>query len=104
MQVGYLEQPAVCRHKVPSIESNDVSRNQFCYRQFLFFAITNDSSSCGNLFLDLLNGMPGLEFHEEVQQQAQHNDGDDDQSANGVAEYERYGAGDEKDDDEGISK
>ena len=72
--------------------------------QFLLSPITNDGSCRGNLFLNLLHRMPSLELHEEVQQHAEQNDGDDDQSTDWVSQHERYGAGNEKNDDQGIGK
>ena len=91
---------AVRRHKVSRIEPDDVSRNQFRYRQFLLVPITHDRGSRGHLFSDLLHRMPGLELHEEIQQHAEQNDGDDDHSTDPVAQHQRYGAGDEKYDDQ----
>ena len=45
-----------------------------------------------------------LKLHEEVQQHAEQDHRDDDQSADGVAQRERYAAGHEKDDDQGIGQ
>ena len=44
------------------------------------------------------------EFHQEVQQHAERYDSDDDQAADMLSECERYAAGDDKNDDEGISE
>ena len=48
--------------------------------------------------------MSSLELHEEVQEHAEHDHRDDDQSADRVAERERNGAGHQQDDDEGIGQ
>ena len=48
--------------------------------------------------------MPSLEFHEEIQQYAEQNDGDDDRPAHRVTQSERYAAGNKKDDDKGIGE
>ena len=70
MQVCYLEQPSIRRHKVASIEPDDVSGNQFRDEQFLLLSVANNGSSCGDLFSNLLHCMSSLELHEEVQQHA----------------------------------
>src|SRR5450759_846898 len=48
--------------------------------------------------------MAGLELHEEVQQDAEQDHRDDDQSADPVSQRERNRAGHQKDDDERIAE
>jgi hypothetical protein len=104
VQVVRFQQARVRRHEVSGVEHNDVPADQLRDRQFLFAPVTNDGSRCGDLLLDLFHRVTRLELHEEVQQHAEQDHGDDDQSTDGVAERERNGAGDEKDDDEGIGQ
>jgi len=86
------------------MEVDDISRDQHCYRQFLFSSVTQNSSRSGNLLLNLLHRMSSLEFHEEVEQYAEQNDGDDDRPAHRVTQSDGYAAGNKKNDDEGIGK
>jgi hypothetical protein len=104
VQVLDVQQASVRWHKVPSIEPDDVPRDQFCNRELLFSAIPENGSSRRHLLPDLLHRMSSLELHEEVQQYAEQDHRDDDQPADRVTQHERDGAGHEKDDDEGIGK
>src|ERR1019366_1698256 len=80
----------VCGSRLTRVSSN------------LLSPITNNGSSCGDLFLNLLHGMSSLELHEEVQQHTEQDDGDDDQSTDSVTQRQRCTAGNKKDDDQWI--
>ena len=84
-----LQQTGVRRHKVSGIEPDDVARDQFRDRQFLFSPVAHHGGRGGDLLPNLLHRMPSLELHEEVQQHAEQDHRDDDQSADRVAERER---------------
>ncbi len=85
-------------------ESVEVSRHKFCYRDFPFSSVTQNGSRSGQLLLNLLHRMPGLESHEEIQQDAEQNDGDDEPPANMITQSERYAAGNKKYEDKGIGE
>ena len=56
------------------------------YRQVLWSSISHHDSCYGNLFLNLLDGVLSLEFHQEIEDHAEKHDGDDDQSTNVLSE------------------
>ena len=104
LQVFDLQQTGIRRHKVPGIEPDDVPGHQFRDRHFLLSPVAHHGSSGCNLLPNLLHRMLSLKLHEEVQQHAEQDHRDDDQSADRVAQRERYAAGHEKDDDQGIDQ
>jgi hypothetical protein len=63
-----------------------------------------NNGACRDLLANLLHGMAGLELHEEVQQDAEQDHRDDDQSADPVSQRERNRAGHQKDDHERIAE
>src|SRR5664279_2777434 len=104
MQVLHLQQTGVGRHQVSCVKADDVSRNQFGGREFLFSPIPHHCGGQGNLLLNILHGVPGLEFHQEIQDYAEQYDGKDDQPADVFSERKRYAAGNDKDDDKRITE
>src|SRR5450631_860158 len=104
MQVLNFQQAGVGRHQVSCVEPDDVSWYQFGCRQFLFSSIAHHRGGQGNLFLNVLHCMPGLEFHQEIQDYAEQYDRKDDQPADVLSERERYAAGHDKDDDKRITE
>jgi len=104
LQVFHIQQTCVRRHQVTRSEPDDIPRDQLRNRQFPFLSITHHGGCCGNLFPNLCQRVLCLEFHEKVQQNAEEDYGDDDESANLVPQSQGYAAGDEKDDNEGIGK
>jgi hypothetical protein len=104
VQVLGFQQPGVRRHEVSGLQANDVPADQLRDRQFLFLPVANNGSGRGDLLPNLLHRVASLELHEEVQQHAEQDHRDDDESADPVAERECDGAGHEKDDDEGIGQ
>src|SRR5271157_793172 len=104
MQVLYLQQTGVGWHQVSCVEPDDISRDQLGCRQFLFLSISYHRCGQSNLLLNVLYGVPGLEFHQEIQQHTEKYDRKDDQPADVLSECKRYAAGDDKDYDEGITE
>src|SRR5664280_3664024 len=104
MQVLYLQQTGVGWHQVSCVEPDDISRDQLGGRQFLFSSIPHHRSGQCNLLLNVLHCVPGLEFHQEIQEYAEQNDRKDDQPADVLPECKRYAAGNDKDDDERITE
>src|SRR5271166_5107225 len=104
MQVLYLQQPGVGWHQVPCVEPDDISRDQLGGRQFLLSSIAHHRGGQGNLFLNVLHGVPGLELHEEIQDYAEQYDRKDDQPADVLSQRKRYAAGNDKDNDERITE
>ena len=104
MEVVYLQQTGVCWHQVSCVEPDDISWDQLGGRQFLFSPIPHHCGGKGNLLLNVLHGMPGLEFHQEIQDYAEQYDREDDQAADVLSERKRYTAGNDKDDDERVTE
>ncbi len=104
MQVSDFEETGIRRHQIPGVEPDDVPGHQFRHRHFLLAPVANHRGSGCNLLPNLLHRMLSLKLHEEVQQHAEQDHGDDDQSADRVAQHERYAAGHQKDDDQGIDQ
>src|SRR5664280_2586691 len=104
MQVLNLQQTGVCWHQVSCVEPDDISRDQLGCRQFLLSPIAHHRGGQGNLLLNVLDGVPGLEFHQEIQDYAEQYDREDDQPADVLSERKRYAAGNNKDDDERITE
>src|SRR5271166_820311 len=90
MQVLYLQQPGVGWHQVPCVEPDDISWDH--------------RGGQRNLFLNVLNGVPGLELHQEIQDYAEQYDRKDDQPADVLSERKRYAACNYEDDDERIAE
>src|ERR1019366_5151366 len=104
MQVFYFQQACVGWYQVSCVESDNISWNQFGCGQFLFSSIAHHRGGQGNLFLNVLHGVPRLEFHQEIQEYAEQNDRKDDQPADVLSECQRYAAGNDKNDDERITE
>src|ERR1019366_4177357 len=104
MQVLYVQQTGVRWHQVSCVEPDDISRDQFGCRQFLFSSIPHHRGGQGNLLLNVLHCVSGLEFHQEIQQYAEKYDCKDDQPADVLSECKRYAAGNDKNDDERITE
>ena len=104
MQVLYFQQAGVGWHQVSCVEFDNISRDQFGGRQFLFSSIAHHRGGQGNLFLNVLDGVPGLEFHQEIQDYAEQYDRKDDQPADVLSERKGYAAGNDKNDDERITE
>ena len=54
--------------------------------------------------MNVLDGVPGLEFHQEIQDYAEQYDRKDNQPADVLSECKRYATGDDKDDNERITE
>src|ERR1017187_2378801 len=104
MQVLHFQQAGICRYQVSSVEPDNISRDKFGGRQFLFSSIAHNRCSQGNLFLNVLHGVPGLEFHEEIQDYAEQDNREDDQPADVLSERKRHAAGNDEDDDKRITE
>ena len=104
VQVLRLQQASVGRHEVSGVQPDDVAGDQLGDRQLQLPSIAQDGGGRGDLLLDCLHGMAGLELHEEVQKDAEQDHRDDDQSTDPVSQRERSRAGHQKNDDERIGE
>ena len=104
MQILRVQQTRVGRRQIPGIQPDDISRDQFRDRQLQFVSVAQNRGGGSDLLPNVLDRMSSLKLHVEVHDHAEQDDGDDNRTADRIAQHNRDGAGSQENQDKGIGK